>query len=95
MLKERFKVNGLFTTKGIERYLREYALSHNKFDQLGVDLFVVGKVVGDFPGALALAILLHHLGNLRRDRFLGGGRVALCVEFAGTLGVLALRLKSG
>lgn len=57
LLKERFKVNGLFTTKGIERYLREYALSHNKFNQLGVDLFVVGTqlnhtrkaIFGNFP----------------------------------------------
>jgi len=42
LIKERFKVNGLFTTKNVERYLREYALSHNDFNQLGVDLFVVG-----------------------------------------------------
>lgn len=57
LIKERFKVNGLFTTKNIERYLREYALSHNEFNQLGVDLFVVGtqlnntrKVLfGNFP----------------------------------------------
>lgn len=42
LLKERFKVNGLFTTKGLERYLREYALSHNDFAQLGVELFIIG-----------------------------------------------------
>lgn len=57
LLKERFKINGFFTTKGIERYLREYALSHNQFSQLGVDLFIIGtqlnhsrKVIfGNFP----------------------------------------------
>jgi predicted acylesterase/phospholipase RssA len=42
LIKDRFKVNGLFTTKGLEKYLREYALSHNQFQQLGVELFVVG-----------------------------------------------------
>ncbi|PWU14232.1 MAG: hypothetical protein C5B49_13480 [Bdellovibrio sp.] len=42
LLKDRFKINGLFTTKGIEKYLREYALSHNEFSQLGVELFIVG-----------------------------------------------------
>lgn len=57
LLKEKFKVNGLFTTQNIERYLREYALSHNDFKQLGVDLFVVGTqlnhtrkaIFGNFP----------------------------------------------
>lgn len=57
MLKEKFKVNGLFSTRKIERYLRECALSHNQFQQLGVDLFIIGtqlnhtrKVIfGNFP----------------------------------------------
>lgn len=57
LLKERFKINGLFTTKGLERYLREYALSHNDFKQLGVELFVIGTqlnhtrkcIFGNFP----------------------------------------------
>lgn len=56
MLKDKFKVNGLFTTHGLEKYLREYALSHNEFRQLGVELFIIGtqlnhtrKVIfGDF-----------------------------------------------
>ncbi|GIL17157.1 MAG: hypothetical protein BroJett040_09080 [Oligoflexia bacterium] len=56
-LKSRFKVNGLFTTKGIERYLSQHALTYNDFSQLGVDLFIVGtqlnhtrKVIfGNFP----------------------------------------------
>ena len=42
LIKERFAINGFFTTKKIERYLREYALSHNDFTQLGVGLFIVG-----------------------------------------------------
>ena len=41
-LKDKFKVNGLFTTKGLEKYLRSHALTHNDFKQLGVDLFIVG-----------------------------------------------------
>lgn len=57
LLKDKFTVNGLFTAEGIEKYLREYALSHNEFDKLGVQLFVIGtqlnhfrKVLfGDFP----------------------------------------------
>ncbi len=57
LLKDRFKVNGLFTSNGIERYLREYALSHNEFRQLGVELFVIGTqlnhsrkaIFGNFP----------------------------------------------
>jgi predicted acylesterase/phospholipase RssA len=42
LVKERFRINGFFNTKKIERYLRDYALSHNEFNQLGVELFVVG-----------------------------------------------------
>ena len=57
MLKDKFKVNGFFTTKGLERYLREYALSHNEFSQLGVELFIIGTqlnhtrkaIFGAFP----------------------------------------------
>lgn len=57
LLKDRFKVNGFFSTKGLEKYLREYALSHNEFAQLGVELFIIGtqlnhsrKVIfGSFP----------------------------------------------
>lgn len=57
LLKERFPVNGFFTTKKVERYLREYAFSHNDFSQLGVSLFIIGtqlnhtrKVIfGGFP----------------------------------------------
>lgn len=41
-LKDRIKINGVFTSKKFEKYLSEHALSHNEFKQLGVDLFVVG-----------------------------------------------------
>jgi len=42
LIKDKFKINGFFSTRKIERYLREYALSHNQFSQLGVDLFIIG-----------------------------------------------------
>jgi predicted acylesterase/phospholipase RssA len=42
LLKDRFKINGFFTANGVEKYLREYALSHNEFRNLGVELFVIG-----------------------------------------------------
>lgn len=41
-LKDKFKVNGIFTTKNLEKYLSSYALTYNNFSQLGVDLFIVG-----------------------------------------------------
>jgi len=57
LIKDRFKINGFFSTKKMEKYLRDYALSHNQFSQLGVDLFIIGtqlnhtrKVIfGNFP----------------------------------------------
>lgn len=42
LIKDRFKVNGLFTTDAVEKYLRDQTLSHNQFSQLGVDLFIIG-----------------------------------------------------
>jgi predicted acylesterase/phospholipase RssA len=42
LFKDKFKVNGFFTTKNLEKYLRQHALAHNEFSQLGVDLFVIG-----------------------------------------------------
>ncbi|MCC6137111.1 MAG: patatin-like phospholipase family protein [Bdellovibrionaceae bacterium] len=41
-IKNGFKLNGLFTTKGLERYFREEVWPTNTFQSLGVDLFVVG-----------------------------------------------------
>lgn len=57
LLKSKFRVNGIFSAKGIEKYLREAALTHNEFDQLGVELFIVGTqlnhsrkaIFGNFP----------------------------------------------
>ncbi|MBX3041395.1 MAG: patatin-like phospholipase family protein [Bdellovibrionaceae bacterium] len=41
IVKNGFKLNGLFTTKGLERYLRKEALIDNEFSRLGVELYVV------------------------------------------------------
>lgn len=56
LIKERFKLNGLFTTHKIEKYLSKYALSHNDFKSLGVGLYIIGSqlnhsrkvIFGDF-----------------------------------------------
>jgi predicted acylesterase/phospholipase RssA len=57
LIKNGFKINGLFTTKGIERYMRTHVLRDNRFSSLGVPLYIVStqlnhsrKVVfGNFP----------------------------------------------
>ncbi|MEZ4870947.1 MAG: patatin-like phospholipase family protein [Bdellovibrionales bacterium] len=41
LLKTGFKVNGLFSTKNIEKYLRESVLESNHFSSFGVDLYIV------------------------------------------------------
>ncbi len=41
LLKKGFKLNGLFNTQGIERYLRKYILDENDFQRLGVELYIV------------------------------------------------------
>lgn len=41
LLKKGFKLNGLFNTNGVERYLRKYVLDENEFARLGVELYVV------------------------------------------------------
>lgn len=41
LLKSGLKINGLFSTRGIEHYLRKYALIENDFGRLGVELYVV------------------------------------------------------
>ncbi|MBC7421054.1 MAG: patatin-like phospholipase family protein [Bdellovibrio sp.] len=41
LLKKGFKLNGLFNTNGIERYLRKYVLDENEFSRLGVELYVI------------------------------------------------------
>lgn len=55
-IKSGFKVNGLFTTDGIERYVRK-GFQYNSFQDLGVDLYIIAtqlnhsrKVIfGNFP----------------------------------------------
>lgn len=57
LLKTGLKLNGLFSTKGMENYLRKEVLIDNDFARLGVDLFIIGtqlnhtrKVIfGNFP----------------------------------------------
>lgn len=57
LIKNGFKINGLFTTKGIEKYFRTHVLKENNFSSLGADLYIVGtqlnhsrKVIfGNFP----------------------------------------------
>lgn len=56
-LKNGFKVNGLFTTKNIERYMRTNIQNDNDFSALGVENYVIATqlnhsrkiVFGDFP----------------------------------------------
>lgn len=40
-LKKGFKLNGLFNTNGIERYLRKYILDENEFLRLGAELYII------------------------------------------------------
>lgn len=46
-IKNGFKLNGLFTTKGLERYFREEVWPTNTFQSLGVDLFIVGTQLNE------------------------------------------------
>jgi len=41
LLKRGFRLNGLFNTNGVERYLRKYVLDENEFSRLGVELYIV------------------------------------------------------
>jgi predicted acylesterase/phospholipase RssA len=57
LLKNGFKLNGLFTTKGLEKYLRQEVFIENDFARLGVELFVIATqlnhtrkaIFGNFP----------------------------------------------
>lgn len=59
MMKNGLKLNGLFSAKGLEKYLRKHALMDNDFARLGVELFIVGTqlnhtrkaIFGAFPEA--------------------------------------------
>lgn len=41
LFKKGFKLNGVFNTNGIERYLRKYVLDENEFSRLGVQLYII------------------------------------------------------
>lgn len=57
LLKNGLKLNGLFSTKGMEAYLRKEVFLDNDFARLGVDLFIIGTqlnhsrkaIFGNFP----------------------------------------------
>lgn len=42
LLKNGLKLNGLFSTKGMESYLRKEVFLENDFSRLGVELFIIG-----------------------------------------------------
>lgn len=41
LLKEAFKVNGVFSTRNIERYIRNHVFPENDFKALGAELYIV------------------------------------------------------
>lgn len=41
LLKNGFKINGLFSSSGLERYFRKYVLTENRFESLGPNLNIV------------------------------------------------------
>lgn len=41
LLKRGFKVNGIFSTKNLEKYLREHVFPTNEFKALGAELYIV------------------------------------------------------
>ena len=57
LLKNGLKLNGLFSTRGIESYLRKEVFIDNDFARLGVELFIIGTqlnhsrkaIFGNFP----------------------------------------------
>ena len=52
LIKNSFKLNGLFTTKGLERYLREDVLVDNEFAKLGVELYITATQLNHTRQAL-------------------------------------------
>lgn len=41
LLKEAFKINGIFSTRNLEQYFRQHVFSENDFKQLGAELYIV------------------------------------------------------
>ncbi|MFZ4402992.1 MAG: patatin-like phospholipase family protein [Pseudobdellovibrionaceae bacterium] len=52
LLKKGLKVNSLFSTKGLEKYLRKDALIYNDFFKLGVELYIVATQLNHTRKAL-------------------------------------------
>lgn len=52
MLKNGLKLNGLFSTRGLEKYLRQHALIENDFSKLGVELYIVATQLNHTRKAL-------------------------------------------
>jgi len=57
LFKEAFKINGVFSTSNIEKYLRTHVYPENDFSQLGAELYIIATqlnhsrkaVFGPFP----------------------------------------------
>ncbi len=57
LFKSGFKINGMFTSHNLEKYLRKYVLVENDFSRLGVELYLVATqlnhtrkaIFGPFP----------------------------------------------
>jgi predicted acylesterase/phospholipase RssA len=57
LVKTGFKINGMFSTNNLEKYLRKYVLVENDFSRLGVELYLVATqlnhtrkaIFGPFP----------------------------------------------
>jgi predicted acylesterase/phospholipase RssA len=41
LIKEAFKINGVFSTRNLEKYLRTHVFPENDFGQLGAELYIV------------------------------------------------------
>jgi predicted acylesterase/phospholipase RssA len=41
LFKEAFKINGIFSTKNLERYMRKHVFPENDFSQMAADLYIV------------------------------------------------------
>lgn len=67
LIKNGFKLNGLFNTRGVERYLRKYVLDENDFSRLGVELYIIATqlnhsrktIFGNFPESSKTATIKH------------------------------------
>lgn len=67
LIKNGFKINGIFTTQGLERYMRDEVVRSHTFQSLGVELFIVAtqlnhsrKVIfGNFPETRKVKTVKH------------------------------------